>query len=890
MRKHFTSLRSQMMLLTTGTVLAVVILATVFYSSAQRMSEKKAATFVHSMLVQLGDSLDRIGNEMSYLGNALHSNEVLQQYYHAPTAIQRMQYGKSFIDFTSSLLNHSTTVSHIVIVNNDQSILSPTERNIIALDTLDSKYHLFKSDNLSSGFYGPAFDTFTNRNFFAYVQPVYNTRQGARFRQKLGTCVIFARLDLLQSTLRSALPTPGAALMLIEQDEQIILCCDADGNTLSLLPESFCSDMADGLQHSLTLNKTTYLTDSLLLSSMGWRLVSLVPEDEIAADLMPLLWLGMLICVVFAICIGVWNLHIQRSIMAPVKQLTAFIENDLDDKLQNRIHISTSSEMELFCQEINTLLDKVSEMTAERLQDQTRLYELNLAKKRAELSALQSQINPHFLYNTLDCIRGYGYMLNSSEIVSITNALSSIMRYCIKGADIVALRKEMTIVNYYLDIIRIRFPNRFNYVFDVDPALEDLAIPRFILQPVVERAGIALGERDADDFLPHDGDGRLRAVRNGRWRGDSPGAAGGNSPEAVRQEYAERAERPGGEQSGAGEHPQPPAQSLRRELRAGHRLSPGGRNARHAAPADGAGADRNRTGRSHLMNLMNIEQNAENLRLLGLIVAQRGETLYQHNWDSPCRRLLFSASKSFTGAAVGFAVQEGLLRLDDRLIELFPNEAPENPSENLCRATIRDALTMCIGQSSGYLMGAQRVGMAEEDWAKAVLALPFDEAPGTHFVYSNVGPYLAGLAVQKRAGCDLVDYLMPRLFAPLGIQRTVWEVDPLGRTFGAAGLLLALPELHKLGLLYQQGGQWQGKQLLDPNWVRESGSKQVENEEDGYGYLFWRGKYDSYRADGLYGQYSVILPAQEAVITCTAESRNQKQLLETLLDAIVPQL
>lgn len=154
MRKHFSSLRSQVTLLTTGTVLAVVILATVFYSSAQRMSEKKAATFVHSMLVQLGDSLDRIGNEMSYLGNALHSNEVLQQYYHAPTAIQRMQYGKSFIDFTSSLLNHSTTVSHIVIVNNDQSILSPTERNIIALDTLDSKYHLFKSDNLSSGFTG----------------------------------------------------------------------------------------------------------------------------------------------------------------------------------------------------------------------------------------------------------------------------------------------------------------------------------------------------------------------------------------------------------------------------------------------------------------------------------------------------------------------------------------------------------------------------------------------------------------------------------------------------------------------------------------------------------------------------------------------------------------
>ena len=79
------------------------------------------------------------------------------------------------------------------------------------------------------------------------------------------------------------------------------------------------------------------------------------------------------------------------------------------------------------------------------------------------------------------------------------------------------------------------------------------------------------------------------------------------------------------------------------------------------------------------MNLMNIEQNAENLRLLGLIVAQRGETIYQHNWDSPCRRLLFSASKSFTGAAVGFAVQEGLLRLDDRLIELFRTKRRKIP-------------------------------------------------------------------------------------------------------------------------------------------------------------------------------------------------------------------
>lgn len=291
-----------------------------------------------------------------------------------------------------------------------------------------------------------------------------------------------------------------------------------------------------------------------------------------------------------------------------------------------------------------------------------------------------------------------------------------------------------------------------------------------------------------------------------------------------------------------------------------------------------------------MLNLERIEQQAESLRLLGLVVSQGGETLENRHWDTPCRRIVFSVSKSFTSCAVGFAIQEGLLRLEERLADILPEALPEHPGPNLFRATLRDALTMCLGQEKGFLMGAQRVELEEDDWAKAALRLPFAYAPGTHFVYSNVGPYLAGLAVQKRACCNLVDYLLPRLFTPLGIKRPTWEVDPLNRTFGASGLMLALPELHKLGLLYLQHGRWEDRQLLSPDWIGESSRKQVENGEDGYGYLFWRGKYGSFRADGLYGQYSIVIPEKEAVITTTAENRQQKQMLNFLLDEIYPQL
>ena len=151
---------------------------------------------------------------------------------------------------------------------------------------------------------------------------------------------------------------------------------------------------------------------------------------------------------------------------------------------------------------------------------------------------------------------------------------------------------------------------------------------------------------------------------------------------------------------------------------------------------------------------------------------------------------------------------------------------------------------MCLGQEKAELMGAQRPVYEEEDWVKMSLALPFVYEPGTKFVYNNVGPYLAGVLVERRAGCDLVSYLYPRLFKPLGIARPTWELDPYGHVFGAGGLFLTMDELHKLGLLYLQNGNWNGKQLVPESWVKAATSKQVENDADsfGYGYLFWGGQ------------------------------------------------
>lgn len=290
------------------------------------------------------------------------------------------------------------------------------------------------------------------------------------------------------------------------------------------------------------------------------------------------------------------------------------------------------------------------------------------------------------------------------------------------------------------------------------------------------------------------------------------------------------------------------------------------------------------------MDLKEFESAIEGLGVLGIRVSQGGELIAQRSWDEECRRNIYSASKSVTSCAVGFAVQEGLVKLSEKLVDAFPDDLPAHVGDCLAAATVRDLLTMCLGQREAALMGGQRPLYAQRDWVKLSLALPFEDAPSTKFVYNNVGPYLAGVLVQRRAGCTLVDYLTPRLFAHMGIQRPTWETDPQGMTFGAGGLFWTLTELHAFGQFCLQRGAWNGRQLLDGDWIDQCASKQVDNGADGYGYLFWRGANNSYRADGKYGQLSIVFPDRDAVISAVAECRQVEKLMDAIHAHLVPQL
>ncbi|GAB5405777.1 MAG: serine hydrolase [Aureliella sp.] len=253
--------------------------------------------------------------------------------------------------------------------------------------------------------------------------------------------------------------------------------------------------------------------------------------------------------------------------------------------------------------------------------------------------------------------------------------------------------------------------------------------------------------------------------------------------------------------------------------------------------------------------------------------------------------VLWSLSKSFTSTAVGLAVEEGKLSVDDLVIDHFPDLVPESPSANLRRMRVRDLLTMSTGHQDEPNL------RESEAWAKTFLTHPVPHKPGTHFKYNTPATYMLSSIVQRVTGEKVVDYLQPRLFAPLGIASPQWDESPEDVSLGGYGLFLKTEDIAKFGQLYLQGGKWGGKQLVPSDWIQQATSKHVSNgsspESDwdqGYCFQFWRCRHGAFRGDGKSGQFCVVMPDQNAVIAITANTRNLQGVLDLVWQHLLPSM
>ena len=263
----------------------------------------------------------------------------------------------------------------------------------------------------------------------------------------------------------------------------------------------------------------------------------------------------------------------------------------------------------------------------------------------------------------------------------------------------------------------------------------------------------------------------------------------------------------------------------------------------------------------------------------GLMI-MRHNKLITEGWWTPfgpnIRHGLQSHTKTYAATAVGIAYTEGILKLDERLIDIFPDESPEDPSENLKLLTIRDVL--CMG------CGMDTMPFNSENWIRDFMHTPVNHKPGTTYMYNSTGSTMLGAIVRKKTGLGLFDYLKPRLFDKIGINydnlRCMCMAD--GMEVGGGGMFATTEDNFRLMKLYADGGVWEGERILAEDYVKlattnqnDSATESINNPEAsdnflGYGFQIWMCKpHRAYRADGAMGQFTIILPDQDMEIAIT---------------------
>lgn len=303
--------------------------------------------------------------------------------------------------------------------------------------------------------------------------------------------------------------------------------------------------------------------------------------------------------------------------------------------------------------------------------------------------------------------------------------------------------------------------------------------------------------------------------------------------------------------------------------------------------------------REYLEELRSIHNTGE---LNSVMVLKDGEVLaeyYDNCYGPDFRNICWSASKTFTSTAIGFAIQDGLLSLDSKLVDYLDAEMlPEVVSDTLAGLTVYDLLRMASGFKIDPV-GETGSGRLKNP-TRTVLETGFKFAPGEKYAYNSHNTYFLSVIVSKVTGKLVSEYLQEKIFDEMGIRNYYWEISPEGYEMGGWGLYITTEALAKMGQFYLQKGSWNGKQLLDPNWCEQAMSAHIyqkgipEPDNDracGYGFQMWKNTTGGgARFDGAHGQWVLICPDKNAVIVITGNTNNTplaiKAVWKTIYEAI----
>ncbi|MBP5198887.1 MAG: serine hydrolase [Lachnospiraceae bacterium] len=284
------------------------------------------------------------------------------------------------------------------------------------------------------------------------------------------------------------------------------------------------------------------------------------------------------------------------------------------------------------------------------------------------------------------------------------------------------------------------------------------------------------------------------------------------------------------------------------------------------------------------------EVKKQDLNINYVKVIKNGETIIDYSrLDQKTRLNTWSACKSIVAVAVGIAMDEGIMTLDEKLVDTFPEYVPMNADKSLLDLTVRDMLTMTTGVENALFFGDDPDRYTTKDWIGYFFSQKFPIENNTRFLYCNFNTYMLSCMIEKKTGMGLKDWLTPRFFSPLMIGNPDWTTCPMGHAHAANGLYLTIDELARFGELILNKGVYNGVRVVSEKFIEEATKNQMPETEKNvkYGYQFWI-KDGYFGAFGKYGQRSLVVPDKNAVVA--VQSLESKDISPVLEEYIIKRL
>jgi two-component system, sensor histidine kinase YesM len=481
-------IRSQFMLLALSTGIVMFTIIFLIYAQVSKIVAAYNSEYTDNMMFQIERTISSNCKQVDRLLTSIAFDRIVQNYISETDPEKKYLIFKDLNNLIINLSSMNDTILDIAILDkNDERVYFLHGENEQVKDIIGNI-----PENDGNYYTGVQEIKYTEqlKKCFVVSCDIESILADSTSSQKMGKVAIVLDAEMLSLNVNQELNRSSTRFYLLDRADKVYSVSQPSQTEKAGDAYMQYAKVAPG-KYSMNLEGKEYAINKANLPELDGKIISVIPEEELFFDIALTRKLSIALFLLALAILAVPFMVITNNIVSPLKKFISFFSLVKEKKLvglQQRLKAEGYVEMAVMVREFNNLLDEIENLTQKLVYTNSRLYESELEKKKSELAYLKSQINPHFLYNTLEVMKGCAIDEGAVNTLGMAKALAQVFRYSVKGADLVTLSEEVEIIKSYLFIQQIRFSGRFTIFYDFSEESLQCAIPKMILQPIAENA------------------------------------------------------------------------------------------------------------------------------------------------------------------------------------------------------------------------------------------------------------------------------------------------------------------------------------------------------------------------------------------------------------------